>query len=240
MLLVQMETPTIPIADFEKVGCDWLNKFRASLSAKTTVRRLTTLKEFSRWAGVPGIFDEYKPPVPAATIPQPLPIPRMENVMRMIDVAKSSEERALIAILGFLGTRISEALSLTPRSLSLPTRELTIRGKGDKVRIIPVSSAAMEYIMPLYVERFVVSAEMPLILMCDRSARSVVPRLAREAGFTMCVSSRHLRATFATWLLEKTGDLRLVQEFMGHANVTTTEVYTLVERGRMRSAVEVD
>lgn len=234
LLAVGEDYPTME--DFEDLAMSWLNTTRKSVSPKTTGRRLTSLRAFGRWAGISEPLKDYIAPVPAKAIPHPLH-EGQEGVDRMIWKARTNEEKALIALCGKVGCRISEARTVRPKDFDLHDMTVTIRGKGDKTRVVPVSKAAWSAISSRFVERALFQDE-PLITMQDRTARSCVTRLGRAAGLRRRVASHDLRATFATSVLDFTENLRVAQELLGHANVTTTEGYTLANEKKMKEAVE--
>lgn len=113
---------------------------------------------------------------------------------------------------------------------------LTVYGKGDKVRYVPVSPVAWSAIMGAVVESFEDNS-----LLCpisDRAARSLVTRMGRTAGLKCEIASHDLRATFATIIQMNTKDIRVVQELLGHASITTTQIYTETQMEAMKKAVE--
>jgi integrase/recombinase XerD len=115
---------------------------------------------------------------------------------------------------------------------------LTIRGKGDKTRLVPISEAAWGVLFRPVAEAFV-DGDREVVGLRDRFARRCVTDLGERAGLRRRISSHDLRSTFATEVFNKTLDIRLVQELLGHASVSTTELYTLVDFEKMRSAVEL-
>lgn len=233
-------TSSIDFSDLEDQGSRWLTANRRTLSPKTTGRRLTSLRAFARWAGQPAMFLDYTAPTPLKHIPDPLP-EGIEGVHRMLAVAENTTLKVSVALCGLAGLRISEALSLSSDDLDWSTRLITVRGKGDKTRIVPMSTLLADILL----EPAVRAAGNPTLLMGpdggpvgDRLARRSITRLGRRAGLTRTVASHQLRATFATHTLNKTGNIRVVQELLGHADVKTTEGYTAVRIDQMRSAVE--
>lgn len=233
MCLLEVGSSSVPLDELEETGMRWLQSKRTTLAPKTTTRRLTSLKAFAAWTGNPNAFEDFIPPTPGKAKPKPLK-ERFDGVRRMIAATDSEDMKVVVALCGFAGLRIHEALSVQPRNVHLRTRELTIRGKGDKTRTVPMSDELIEVIIGTVVKRL---EEPRLVVMADRVARERITRLARRAGLIGQVSSHHLRATFATQLMEDTHDLRLVQELLGHASSKTTEGYTLVTSERQREAV---
>jgi site-specific recombinase XerD len=221
--------------DFEEVGMNWLQANRRRVAPKTTGRRLTSLKAFAKWAGWGDMFTEYSAPVPAKGVPHPLP-EGIEGVYRLIDITHNVRQKALIALCGLCGCRVAEALAVKPSDFNLHDMTLTIRGKGDKTRIVPVSPRAWE-ILQIPVTRAFVDGDIPVIGLKDRFARRVISDLGVKAKLKRHISSHDLRATFATEVWDRTLDLRVVQELLGHASSNTTELYTAVRQDKMREAV---
>jgi site-specific recombinase XerD len=183
------------------------------------------------------MLTEYSAPTAARSIPHPIP-EGIPGVYRLIEVASNERQKAMIALCGLQGLRIAEALATRPSDFDLNEMCLTVRGKGDKTRVIPVSSNSWN-ILAVPVTRAFVEGDREVVGLRDRFARRVVTRLGEKAGLRRAISSHDLRSTFATEVYNKTQDIRLVQELLGHASVTTTEVYTLVGLDNMRKAIEL-
>jgi site-specific recombinase XerD len=227
---------TVTKENFEELAMFWLNLTREMAAPKTTVRRLTSLRGFARWAEVSQApLREYIPPSPGKSIPHPIP-EGIPGVLAMIDHAKNTDQRALIALGGLVGCRISESLSARFDWIDLESNTLTIRGKGDKTRIVPISPMAWDIIVDAFVKSHGKS-DKRLVSYRDRFARQVVANLGVRAGLSRPIASHDLRATFATAVYDETLNLRLVQELLGHASSNTTETYTGVQMTQMREAV---
>jgi len=222
--------------EYEELAMSWLNLTRNIVSPKTTARRLTTLKGFAKWMGLSDPLSDYIAPVPSRTIPHPIP-EGPEGVTRMCEQAKNNEQEALVALIGFVGCRVGEALSVTTSSIDTENMMLTIRGKGDKTRVVPISENAWRHIAPAFVVAHR-KEDHRLVSYRDRFARQVITNLAARANLKRRVSSHDLRATFATAAFDKTGNIRVVQELLGHANSATTEIYTGVADAQLREAVD--
>lgn len=222
--------------EYEELAQSWLNLMRNNLSPKTTARRLTSLRGFARWAGWGPVLADYIAPNPGKSIAHPIP-EGMDGIRRMLDHCKNQEQAALIALGGFAGCRIGESLSITTRSFNIEMMLLTIRGKGDKTRVVPLSDEAWGHVVPAYVLAMQ-KDDHRLVSYKDRFARQIVTNLGTRARLRSSVSSHDLRATFATEILNKTGNIRVAQELLGHASSQTTEVYTGVSMNQMREAVQ--
>lgn len=229
------ENNQISREEYEELAMSWLNLTRQQVSPKTTARRLTSLKSFAKWAKMGAVLEDYIAPTPARSMPHPLP-ELEEGLDRMISVAKNPQQVALVTLGGFVGCRISESLAVDLHNLDLASRTLLIRGKGDKERVVPLSDKAVELLQDSIIEA-VVKPDHKLVSYQDRFARQVIKNLGIRAGLQREVASHDLRATYATIILSRTNNIRLVQELLGHASVATTEVYTGISMNQMREAV---
>jgi site-specific recombinase XerD len=219
--------------DFEVVAATYLNETRATAKPKTTLRRLTSLRSYAASNGV-DVLKDYIAPKPGK--PQPHPISEgIDGGRKMIQYAATRETKALVTILFLVGARISEARSLTTDSFNLHERTITIRGKGDKTRTVPMSNEAWETIADAYLRAM--KDGKPLVNMNDSCARAHVTRIAKRAGISRRVSSHDGRATFATGALDGGANVRVVQELLGHSSLESTQVYTGVTMKSMREAV---
>jgi integrase/recombinase XerC len=229
---------SIPMEEFEELAMSWLNMTRAKSAPKTTQRRLTSLKQFGRWAGLVEPLDDYVAPRPAKTKAHPLK-EGMDGARRMIRFAKNDQQVAIVALGAMVGCRISETLSLTIHSFDIPDMSVTIRGKGDKTRIVPVSTEAWEYLIPCY-SKAMTNQGQRLVTYADRTARGIVSDLAAAADLAAPGRSHDLRATFATSVFDQCKNIRVVQELLGHGQVSTTEIYTSARFEQLRKAVELN
>ena len=154
-------------------------------------------------------------------------------------------DRALLELLYGTGARISEAVGLDVDDLDLEDGAVRLRGKGGKERIVPVGSYALaavqDYLVRARPGLAAVGRGMPAVFLNARGGRlsrqsawTVLVRAAERAGITAEVSPHTLRHSFATHLLDGGADVRVVQELLGHASVTTTQVYTLVTVDSLR------
>lgn len=234
MFLRDLQVTEVPKEQFETEAKRWLNQNRKTLAYKTTIRRSTSLRSFVYWARWGDMLSDWRGPKPGTPVPHPIP-EGPAGLDRMIDVAASNQQRALIALCGFVGCRISEALAVRPEDFDLQAMTLKVHGKGERERTVPVSDKAWDILCLEVTKAFVRGG--PVLLFSDRHGRTVITNLAKKAALKRHVSSHDLRATFATAVHDKTQDMRLVQELLGHANITQTQVYVGVEREKMRTAV---
>jgi len=235
-LLVWASTSSISLSDLEDLGAKWLTTNNKTLGAKTTGRRLTSLRGFARWAGVGAILLDYTAPTPLKAMPHPL-AEGMAGVHLMIRHAESEQLRVCVALCGLAGLRISEALELPPTAIDFANKQIKVLGKGNKWRMVPMSSKLADILITPTL-RAITENRSTLLDMGDRLARRSITRLGRRCGIRQPVASHQLRATFATHLHANGRPLRVVQEILGHSNSKTTEVYTGVTQKQMLDAVE--
>lgn len=236
MFMKAVRDETIQMEEYEELASGWLNMTRESAAPRTTGRRLVSLRGFARWAGYPNVLLEYSAPRAGRGIPHPLREGK-DGIQRLIKACRNPQEAALIGLMGFGSCRVSEALSITVKSFDIDGMILTIRGKGDKTRLIPVSVDLWESTQRAYLDA-AMREDQHLILTKNRSARKAVTRIGVKAGISRAISSHDLRMTFGTEVFDKTSNLRVTQELLGHASSNTTELYTGVTLKKMKEAVE--
>jgi integrase/recombinase XerD len=231
------------------------------LSATSAARAVVAVRGLHRFALLDGLVPhdvahEVRPPAPARRLPKAVPV---ESVVALIEAAGSVEgprglrDRALLELLYGTGARISEAVGLAVDDLDRGQAAVRLAGKGGKQRVVPVGSYALRA-----VEEYLVRAR-PALAAAGRAGvrggalflnarggslsrqsawailRTAAERAAGAGGPDPAVVSPHtLRHSFATHLLDGGADVRVVQELLGHASVTTTQVYTLVTVDRLR------
>ncbi|GAA1734447.1 site-specific tyrosine recombinase XerD [Aeromicrobium alkaliterrae] len=191
---------------------------------------------------------EIRPPRPDQRLPKALPLDQVEAILEAAGAPGTTlarRDRALLEILYGTGARISEAVGIDVDDLDREEGALLLRGKGGKQRIVPVGSYAIAAI-----EAYLTTARPKLVSttvgtpalflnarggrLSRQSAWTVLTRAARQAGVAADVSPHTMRHSFATHLLDGGADVRVVQELLGHASVTTTQIYTLVTVDKLR------
>jgi len=210
------------------------------LNKSTVSRRLASLKSFFSFLCREGIINKN----PAKVVPSPR-LPLKQPVFLSVDdtfalVEKPagqgfipSRDRAILELLYSSGMRVSEMASLNLADLDFDGGMVKLRGKGKKERIVPFGDKAREAIRLYLAERSVPGgSEKALFLgktgkrLTDRSIRRIVVRYAREYGIIGKIGPHTLRHTYATHLLQQGADLRVIQELLGHASLSTTQKYT--------------
>ncbi len=187
-----------------------------------------------------------KPPRPPSRLPKALDLAQVEAILEAAGSAGTTlaaRDRALLEVLYGTGARISEAVGLDLDDLDLDEGVVLLRGKGGKQRLVPLGSfaiAAVRDYLTASRPALVTRAEPAVFLnarggrLSRQSAWTVLNRAADRAGITADVSPHTLRHSFATHLLDGGADVRVVQELLGHASVTTTQIYTLVTVEKLR------
>lgn len=227
------------------------------LGATSAARTVVAVRGFHRFAVRDGLAAAdpaagVKPPTPAKRLPKALPLSDVEAILEAAGAAGTTlalRDRALLELLYGTGARISEAVGLDVDDLDVAEGSVRLRGKGGKERIVPVGSYALEAVdaylvrgRPELVSSVAAGAQRAGALFLNarggrlsrQSAWTVLVRAAERAGVTRDVSPHTLRHSFATHLLDGGADVRVVQELLGHASVTTTQVYTLVTVDNLR------
>lgn len=222
------------------------------LAAGSAARAVVAVRGLHRFAVREGMSAadparDVKPPAPPRRLPKAIGVDEVERLLAAAgpaDTARGLRDRALLELLYGTGARISEAVGLAVDDVDLTGAAVRLRGKGGKDRVVPVGRYAREALEAYLVRaRPALGAHGPggpaLFLnarggrLSRQSAWSTLRSAARRAGL-QDVSPHTLRHSFATHLLDGGADVRVVQELLGHASVTTTQVYTLVTVDRLR------
>jgi len=244
-----------PIPDAEGVRQFVDSLYRAGLSGRSIARRLTTLRGFYRFLLREGLVDSdavESLPLPKAwrTLPKYLTEDEINQILEAPGAEKPTglRNRAMLQLLYATGLRVSELCGLQMSDLRMEYGVVTVTGKGNKQRIVPVGREALKA-----VEEYL-STGRPALLK-GRASRylfvtargskltrqcfwKLLGDHARQAGVFRKVTPHMLRHSFATHLLEHGADLRSVQTMLGHADISTTQIYTHVLKSRLRQVMD--
>lgn len=232
--LTKPATPTWK--DTEALAAEYLNDGRTTWSPKTTIRRRGTLRRWAEFDGCPFTFlSKYRAPAAPPAVPHPLP-EGIQGVYAMIASTSNPKHKALCALTGLVGLRVDEAVNVEPSHINLHERSVTVCGKGEKTRIVPLSDRVLEIIMPAY--RHAAKNNTTLVDLSQSGARKSIRRHGKRAGLSRPVASHDMRATAATEMYARTKDIRAVQEILGHSDVRTTQGYTMISEAAKRAALE--
>lgn len=187
-------------------------------------------------------------PTSPRALPKALSIDQVERLLASVtgDEPSDLRDRAMLELLYASGLRISELVGLDVDDLDLVERSVTVTGKGSKQRVVPFGAEAADCLDAWLVRgRPATTPRTPGLFTNRRGGRltrqgawKIVKAYAETCGMEATVSPHVLRHSFATHLLDGGADVRIVQELLGHASVTTTQVYTLVSGTRLRAVFD--
>ena len=215
------------------------------VSKRSQARFLSSLRSFFNWLVLEGSItdnpcDKIESPKLGHYLPEVLSVEEVEAMMAAVDLStwQGLRDRAILEILYGCGLRVSEAVGLKLSCLYFDEGYIRVIGKGDKERLVPVGEMAADAVNA-YLERRPqpFDAESDDIVFLNRFGRplsrqsmfKMVKTMALLADVRKEISPHTLRHSFATHLVENGADLRLVQEMLGHENLTTTEIYTHID-----------
>lgn len=243
--------------EWRDLGTDELTSFLAhlrktELDASSLRITLVHLKVFFRFLQKRHLIeiDPAEPilaPKTAAKLPETLNAESVDQLLSSIDPAKKLGRRdlAILELFYSSGLRLSEICSSRLEHLDLEDQFLRVTGKGNKTRLVPVGGRALEALQgyltnerPTLVTRKTSSEVFISVrggpLSPDR-VRQIVKERAKQAGIDQNIYPHLLRHSFATHLLENGADLRVIQELLGHADISTTQIYTHVDQKRLKA-----
>ncbi|MFD3811021.1 site-specific tyrosine recombinase XerD [Rhodococcus sp. NPDC058639] len=225
---------------------------RPALAAGSVARALIAVRGLHRFAAAEGhtpvdVARSVTPPSQGRRLPKSLTVDQVTALLDAVggeaDGARGLRDRALLEVLYSTGARISEAVGLDVDDIDTESRAVLLRGKGGKQRLVPVGRPALAA-LDAYLVRgrpALAGGHTPALFLNARGGRlsrqsawTVLRAAAERAGIDSNVSPHTLRHSFATHLLDGGADVRVVQELLGHASVTTTQIYTLVTVGALR------
>jgi len=221
------------------------------LSVRSITRNLVALRQFYRFLEKERVIQEN--PVPRLLLPvesRRLPTTLThDDVERLLNQPSPAtllglRDRAMLEFLYATGLRVSELVSLHTQQINLEGDYLTVRGKGGKVRVLPFGRWAEERLRlyPRAVRPKLVQRRTSSVLFLTRSGKALtrqgfwklIRRYALAAGIERKVTPHTLRHSFATHLLEGGADLRAVQSMLGHSDISTTQIYTHINRAHLK------
>jgi integrase/recombinase XerD len=246
------------ITRWEKVEAIHIRSFVSSLrarklSARSIARQVVTLRRFYRFLEAEGVVSHH--PIPefhlnggGRTLPHALNGDDIRSLLNQPDPNKvlGARDRAMLELLYATGLRVSELVLLQVQQINFQGNYLTVKGKGSKVRAVPFGRWARDKLFSYIQEvrpRLLKGKTSPFLFI-NRSARplarqgfwKIIRGYALAAGIDKKVSPHTLRHSFATHLLEGGADLRSVQSMLGHADISTTQIYTHMDANRLKQA----
>ena len=245
----------------EDVELSDLQSFLASLydenmSARSQARIISGLKSFYKFLLSDHLI-KHDPtelldaPKIGRHLPEVLSLPEIEAILNNIDLSKPEGHRnkAIIEVMYGCGLRVSEVVNLRISNLHFRENYIRIIGKGDKERLVPIGHTAQNAIL-LYIEGYrqhlkIKKGEEDFVFLNRRGSRlsremifMMIKEMAAAVGIRKTISPHTFRHSFATHLVEGGADLRAVQEMLGHESITTTEIYTHLDREYVKNIIE--
>jgi integrase/recombinase XerD len=232
----------------------WIGEL--GMTASSQARIISGIKSFYRYCLMEqiSIIDPtalLEAPKLKRSLPDILSFDEIESIISQLDLSKpeGGRNKAILETMYSCGLRVSEVVNLKISQLYLDVGFIRVLGKGDKERLVPIGNTAIKFI-ELYrkeqrVHVAVQQGEEDILFLNKRGARLsrvmiflIIKDLVKKAGISKTVSPHTFRHSFATHLVEGGADLRAVQEMLGHESITTTEIYTHLDREFLRKTLE--
>lgn len=232
---------------------EWINEM--GLNAASQSRILSGVKAFYKYLLLENLIENdpsalIETPRLTRKLPDTLSIPDIDKLIAVIDLSRADgmRNKAMLEVLYGCGLRVSELINLKRSNLRLETEFVKILGKGNKERLVPIGSEAIKY-LNIWLEEVrqhlpVKTGQEDYVFLNRRGSRlsrvmvfMIVKALAEKAGLRKNISPHTFRHSFATHLIEGGADLRAVQEMLGHESITTTEIYTHLDREFLRETI---
>lgn len=231
----------------------WINEI--GMGARSQARILSGLKMFFKYLILENEIktspaELLEAPRTGRKLPDTLSADEINNMIKAIDLSSQEGERnkAIIETLYGCGLRVSELTDLKISNLHFNEGFISVIGKGNKERLVPIGGAAMKqlniWMHQVRIHIAIARGQEDFIFLNKRGKKIsrvmvfyIIKLLAQKAGIRKSISPHTLRHSFATHLVEGGADLRAVQEMLGHASITTTEIYTHLDRDYLRSNI---
>lgn len=241
----------------EKVNPEMISRFMRWLgeerrSSASQARRLSGVKSLYNYLLITERIqqlptEDIEPPKAVRLLPDVLSVEEIDAMLSTFDIttSKGCRDSAIVEVLYSTGLRVTELVTLRISDLFFGEGYLRVVGKGDKQRLVPIGSAARDKIQ-LYMEVRNPKQRSEAALFLNNRGKpltrimvfNIIRQAAERAGITKSISPHTLRHSYATHLLEGGANIRQVQELLGHESISTTEVYTHLDRTHLRGVVE--
>ena len=232
----------------------WINKL--GISAQTQTRIISGIKAFYKYMLIEEIMDQnptelLESPKVGRKLPDTLNIEEVNLLIDSFDLSTENGQRnkAIIETLYGCGLRVTELIELKLSNLHFKQGYINVVGKGNKERLTPIGSVAMKQIQ-LYIDNYrnhqtIQAGEEDILFLNNRGHKLsrvmiflMIKKQIERCGLKKVVSPHTFRHSFASHLVDKGADLRAVQEMLGHESITTTEIYTHLDRDYLKRAIE--
>lgn len=249
----QKSPKDLTLKDLEKF-IEWIHKL--GMTATSQARIISGLRSFYKYCLLEQISDTdptvlLEAPKIRRALPDTLAFEEIEKIIGAIDLStdEGGRNKAIFETMYSCGLRVSEVVNLKISCLYMDVGFIKVIGKGDKQRLVPIGSDAIRYIN-IYRNnirnKIKIASGQEDILFLNRRGRGlsrvmiflILKDLVQKAGIRKNVSPHTFRHSFATHLVEGGADLRAVQEMLGHESITTTEIYTHLDRDYLRSTLQ--
>jgi len=223
-------------------------------SARTQARLVSGIRSFCRYLLIEKIITDdpsalLESPRTGMKLPEVLSVDEIDMIINAIDLStpEGHRNKAIIETLYSCGLRVSELVNMRLTDIHRNEGFVVVTGKGNKQRLVPVGSVALREIDNYLARRMTmpVITDQNILFLNRRGKRlsrvmvfTMIRRLADTAGIKKKISPHTLRHSFATHLVEGGADLRAVQEMLGHESITTTELYTHIDRSYLRETLQ--
>ncbi|HRH66764.1 MAG TPA: site-specific tyrosine recombinase XerD [Bacteroidia bacterium] len=231
----------------------WINDL--GLSARSQARIISGIKGFFKYCLMENLIVNdpsqlLETPKLGRKLPDTLSIEDINNLVAAIDLSRPEgiRNKAILETLYSCGLRVSELVNLKISNLHLEIGLIKVTGKGDKERLVPIGSVAVKHIK-IYMDEIrchlaIKTGSEDIIFLNQRGSKlsrvmifTIIKQLAEKINLKKSISPHTFRHSFATHLIEGGADLRAVQEMLGHESITTTEIYTHLDRDFLRNSI---
>ena len=225
------------------------------LKSSTISRRISTIKNFFLFLEnekiATNLVKEVILPKKEKHIPTFLSIDEIKNLLSVFDETKPTEyrDKTMVLVMYSAGLRVSELINLEKRSINFEEKLITIKGKGNKERFVPLNYIALEYLNNYLSQNKnnKVFSKSKYLFINKKDGKPLtrqyffveLNKYAKRAGIDKKISPHTLRHSFATHLLENGADLRVVQELLGHSKIETTQIYTHLSTKKILDALDL-
>ena len=243
----------LQLKDLEKF-VQWINELGMTVSSQSRI--ISGLKSFYTYCLMEEVITVnptvlLETPKQKRKLPDTLSFEEIENIIAHIDLSKpeGGRNKAILETLYSCGLRVTELVNLRISCLFMDVGFIRVIGKGDKERLVPIGGEAIKYINiyknEIRVHIKVKPGQEDFLFLNRRGSKLtrvmiflMLKELATKAGITKSISPHTFRHSFATHLVEGGADLRAVQEMLGHESITTTEIYTHLDREYLRDTLQ--
>ncbi len=243
---IESEKSEIQINEIKRKDFSNYTKFLAkkNLNPSTITRKIASIKGLFRYLCYKRDI-ETNPSISIVSPKLPKKLPRVLSINEIDKIIKeglNTEEQAIFELLYSAGIRVSELTDLNIKNIDLNQRVVKVFGKGSKERIVPINKTCIDILKKYLKKRELVALKYdpkPYLFLNEKGekiSRQKVYKIIRKQGELIGkkISPHTIRHSFATHLLEKGADLRVVQELLGHASIVTTQIYTHVSKNVLR------